>query len=314
MSRRGALAVLTVVTILVLAGSALLVGILDRPTVTASESRFAGVNVSTTLIETDLRVQNPNPVGVSLGGATVNHTIAMNDIVMGTGTKRGLDVAAGNATVHLTTAIDNERIPTWWATHIKNGERTRLDATVRIHSSLLGRTVRMNETYVTETHILEGFNSSEPRPINASVPLLDDPLLVVERTNATWGNVTRERTPMDLEFVVSNPQSIPLPITRIDYTVTMNDATVGDGTTGRGYTIPAKGTEIIRAETVIANDKLDEWWVAHLKQNQHTTLRVAFTAVLELPGGDTIEIPLDGLGYTTTFETDVLGTKNESSV
>lgn len=310
MSRRGVLAVLAVI-VLVLAGGALLVGVLDRPTVAASESRFAGVNASTTLVETDLRVQNPNPIGVSLDDATVNHTIAMNGLVMGTGTKRGLDIKAGNATVALVTAIDNGRIPMWWATHIRNGERTQLNATARVHSSLLGRTVELNETYVTETHILEGFNSSEPRPINASVPLVDDPVLVVERTNATWGTVTRERTPMDLELVVSNPQSIPVPITRIDYTVTMNGVTVGNGTTGRGYIVPAEGRETIRAEAAITNDRLDEWWVTHLERNQRTTLRVAFTAVLELPGGDTVEVPLDGLGYDTTIETDVLGTKNE---
>ena len=37
---------------------------------------------------------------------------------------------------------------------------------------------------------------------------------------------------------------------------------------------------------------------------------MSFTAVLSLPGGDTVRVPLDDLGYTTAIDTDVLTNDN----
>ena len=308
MSLRGALRtlVLAVVVLGVIVAGAVAFGVIDRPSVAATESRFTDVNASTTVVTTDVVVTNPNPIGVRLSNATVGHTIAMNGIEMGTATTEGVGLTPGNTTVGLTTPIDNRLIPAWWVSHVRNGERTRLVATARVRSSLLGRTATVRETEVIETRVTDAFNSTEPRPVNASLPLIDDPVLVVDRTSATWSGVTEETTTLSSDIVVSNPKSIPYPISRIEYEITMNDVTVGNGTTARGYTIPADGRETIRANATIDNSKLDEWWVAHLERGQRTDLRVEFTAVIELPDGETARLPLDGLGYETTIETDVL--------
>ncbi|WP_049902870.1 LEA type 2 family protein [Halococcus agarilyticus] len=298
--------VLAVVVLCVIVAGAVAFGVVDRPSVAATESRFASVNASTTVAETDVIVANPNPVGVRLSNATVGHTIAMNGIEMGAATTEGFRLTTGNTTIGLTTPIDNRRIPAWWASHVRNGERTRLVATARVRSSLLGRTATVRETEVVETGITDAFNSTEPRPVNASLPLIDDPVLVVDRTSATWGDVTEGTTTLSSDIVVSNPKSIPYPISRIEYEIAMNDVTVGNGTTARGYTIPAEGRETIRADVTIDNGELDEWWVSHLERGQRTDLRVDLTAVVELPDGETARLPLDGLGYDTTIETDVL--------
>jgi LEA14-like dessication related protein len=230
----------------------------------------------------------------------------MNGIGMGAATTEGFRLTRGNTTIGITTPIDNQQIPEWWASHIRNGERTRVVATARVRSSLLGRTASVSETETIETDITDTFNSSESRPVNANLPLVDDPVLVVDRTSASWGEVTNETTPLSTEIAVSNPTSIPYAISRIDYEITMNDVTVGNGTTARGYTIPADGQETIRADAAIDNGKLDEWWVSHIERGQQTELRVDFTAVVELPTGETIRLPLDDLGYVTEIETDVL--------
>lgn len=298
--------VIAVVVLGLIVGGAVVFGVIEQPSVVDSESEFAGVNASTTVVETDVVVANPNPVGISLSNATVGHTISMNGIEMGSGRKEGFELTDGNTTIGLTTAIDNQRIPAWWTSHVTNGERSRVVATARVRSSLLGRTATVDETEIVETHITDGFNSSESRPVNANLPFVDDPVLVVDRTSATWDNVTDETTPLSTEIVVSNPTSIPYAISRIDYEITMNDVTVGNGTTARGYTVPADGEETIRGDVAIDNSNLDEWWVSHLERNQRTELRVAFTAVVELPNGETLRLPLDELGYTTEIETDVL--------
>ena len=308
MSLRGVLRtlVLAVVVLGVIVAGAVVFGVIDQPSVAATESRFAGVNASTTVVETDVVVANPNPVGVRLGNATVGHTITMNGITMGTATTEGFRLTTGNTTIGLTTPIDNRRIPDWWASHVRNGERTRLVATARVRSSLLGRTATVRETEPIETGITDAFNSTEPRPVNADLPLIDDPLLVVNRTSATWSDVAEETTTLSTDIAVSNPKSIPYPISRIEYEVTMNNVTVGNGTTASGYTVPADGQETVHANVTIDNSKLDEWWISHLENGQRTDLRVDLTAVVELPTGDTARLSLDGLGYETTIETDVL--------
>ena len=310
MSRRTFAVALVLV---LLAGGALLtLGVAERPTVTSTESRFESVNASATVVETDLRIRNSNPVGVSLDGATVNHTVVMNDLVMGTGTKEGVAIGEGTTTATLTTVIDNRKISAWWKRHIENGERTRVETTARVRTPLLGRlrTVETNST--VETDITGRLSSNEPHPVDADLPLVSDPLFVVERTTATWGTVTTETTPLATELVIANPHSIALPIVRIDYTIWMNGVAVGNGTTGQGHLIPAEGRRTVDARATIDNERLDEWWVSHLRHNQRTDLRVAFTAVLELPDGETVRVTLDGLGYHTEFETDILGSKRAS--
>ncbi|WP_435076750.1 LEA type 2 family protein [Halococcus sp. AFM35] len=303
-------AVLVLVTLAAVGGVAALT--VERPTVERTESRISGVNDSTTLVTTELLVENPNPVGVRLGNATVNHSVRMNGIVMGNGSREGLRITEDGTRVNFTTAIDNRKIPAWWASHVERGERTRLATSASVDVPVFG-TERVSENRTVTTDITGALNTSEPRPINASLPLLDDPVLVVDRTTATWGNATPETTPLDIALRVRNPTEIPIPVSRIDYTVTMNGIPVANGTTGRGDVIPPGDEQTVRTRVAIRNRKLDEWWVSHIERNQHTDLRVSLTAVLDLPGDTTVRVPLDGLGYSTDIDTDVFGTKNGSA-
>jgi len=311
-SRVRALIVLALVVVVGI-GVAFAVGILGTPSVENVENRFAGVNETTTLIDTDLAVHNPNPIGVRLGGLTVNYTVDLNDIRMASGTKNGVNITTGNSTLGFRTAMDNERIPEWWVTHIRNGERSDLRVHATVTSSLLGQSATFSPVdRPVETDILSAFNSEETRPVNANQPLVSDPVLYVNETGAAWGSVSERQTPIDMQFTVYNPKPAPYTITEIGYTITMNDITVGEGASDREHVIPSEETETIETTTAIRNQNLDEWWVSHLERNQFTDLRIEFYARVELPGGETIRIPLDALTYTETIETDIFGTKAET--
>ena len=83
----------TVVAGLALAGGgAFAAGFLGVPAVEQVDNRFGDVNESVSEVETNLTIDNPNPVGASLGGVRVNYSVAMNDVTMATGEKRGLSV------------------------------------------------------------------------------------------------------------------------------------------------------------------------------------------------------------------------------
>ena len=311
-SRKRTLAVLGVVAALL--GGTVAAGLLGTPSVTGVDNRFGDVNESTTVIESDLRVSNPNPIGVKLGGTTVDYAVRMNGVPMANGTKSGVEVEKGDSTIPLTTRMSNDRIPAWWASHVRRGERTTLAVDADVHSSLVGTTFGAPAVErPVETDILGGFNSTETRPLNADrEPLVDDPVLYVNETSATWGTVTDERTTLETRFVVYNPKSYPVTVSKIGYDIQMNDVAMGEGATDHGYTIPGESTETIRATTTLRNDRLDEWWVSHLERDQVTDLSVQFYLAFDLTrlGGGTVRVPLDEMNQT--IETDIFGTKNES--
>ncbi|PSQ11674.1 hypothetical protein BRC93_04535 [Halobacteriales archaeon QS_5_70_15] len=294
-------------------GGAFAAGVLGAPSVVGVENQFGEVSRETTLIETDLVVTNPNPIGVQLGGATVNYTVTMNDVEMASGYKKGLAIERGNSSLHFTTRMRNEKIPAWWVSHIENGERTRLDIDARVHSSLVGQTATVPHSQEISTNVIGQFNSTERRPVNANRPGVSDPVLYINRTGASWGSVTRSETPIDMRFVVYNPKTTPYTVTEVGYEILMNDVSVGAGATDRAHVVPGGTEESIRTTTAIRNAKLDEWWVSHLRNDQVTQLRIDFYARIELPTGNTIRVPLEELTYTKQIETDIFRPRDEGA-
>jgi len=295
-------------------GGAFALGLVGAPSVVAVENRFGDVDRNRTVIHTDLTVDNPNPIGVRLGDSTVNYTVMMNDVEMARGSKAGLQVEPGNSTLEFRTRMFNERIPPWWVSHIRNDEATNvtIDATVR--TSVLGnRSFDLDQRKQVETDIISAFASDETRPVDGpSNPLYDNPVLYINSTDAEWGEVDRQATPIPMEFVVYNPQLKPYTITEVGYEITMNGVAMGQGTTDETYVVPGGSTETVRTTPTIDNRNLDEWWVSHLRNDQRTTLRIDFYAKVELPTGNEIRVPLNRLTYTQEFETDMFGTKNET--
>ncbi|WP_353633518.1 LEA type 2 family protein [Halobacterium sp. NMX12-1] len=295
-------------------GGAFVGGLLGVPSVEQIDNQFGEVNDTHTEVQTDLVIHNPNPVGVRLGGTSVNYTVAMNDIRMASGDKRGVGVGTGNSTVNLTTHLHNERIPAWWASHVRGGEHTNLTVSATVQPGFVGQSATFQPAAETiETDLLGQFNSTEDRPVNADMPLVEDPVLVVQRTNASWGTVTDAETPIDLEFEVYNPKASPVVVSNVGYDISMNDVPVGSGELEETESIPGKSARVVETPTVIDNENLDEWWVTHVENDQTTELRIEFYAELELPGStETVRVPLDELTYTQTIETDMFGNEDGS--
>ncbi|MFB6224352.1 MAG: LEA type 2 family protein [Haloarcula sp.] len=311
MGRIRIVAVLVAVGIAVVGGGVAL-GVLGTPAVKSVDNHFAGVSNQTTTVATNLTVNNPNPVGVQLGGIDVNYTVSMNDVQMAQGDRQGLGLGTGNTTLAFRTTMRNDKIPPWWTTHIDNGETTvvTIDATVT-SSTLGGRSVSFSQERTIETDLLGQFNSTETRPVEADQPLVSDPVLYINETRGSWdrANLTRSETPLDLSFDVYNPKPYPYTISKVGYTVQMNNVTVGEGETNRGYVLNPRTETTIDANTEIQNDNLDRWWVTHLERNQQTNLYIDFYLVLE-GGGEQFRVDLDSIDYRTDIETDIFGNKD----
>ena len=319
MNPRDALATLTdsnrsaafvgLLVIVAAVGGGFALGILGVPSVAAVDNTFGSVTDETTEVKTDLVVSNPNPIGVGLDRVSVNYTVSMNDIEMARGGREGVSVGTGNSTIPLETDLRNDAIPSWWVSHVRNGERTAVDIDASVTSGLLGRSVEFSQGREVTTDLLGAFNSEETRPVNADSALTDDPILYVNETRGAWGSVSEAETPIDMAFTVYNPNLEPYVVTEIGYDVTMNDVEMASGRTERGYVIPSRSTETIEFTTALRNARLDEWWVTHLDEDvrghQVSSLRIDFYAVVELPTGQAVTVPLDELTYEETIETDI---------
>ena len=292
-------------------------GVLGAPAVQDVDNRFGNVSNDTTVIKSDLQVHNPNPIGIQLGDTTIRYLVRMNGVPVAEGGREGLDVETGTSTLPFTTRMDNGQIPAWWVTHVNNDERTVITINATVRTSVVGRhRFDLTQEKVIETDIIGNFNTDETRPVRSDdpPPVFSDPLLYVNRTGAEWGEATEEATPIDMEFVLYNPQTLPFTVAELGYEITMNGVRVGEGTTDELTAIPSGQKETVTTRARIINPNLDDWWVTHLRNDQVTQLRIEFYAVLT--GEDLtrdVRVPLDRLTYEETIETDMFGNKNQSN-
>lgn len=306
--RIGATAVLSLV---VIGGGAFAAGIIGVPALESVDNEFGDVNETHTEIRTNLTIDNPNPIGASSADVSAEYVVSMNEIEMAQGSGDEFDVAPGRSTETLTTQMRNERIPEWWASHVANGERTEVEIDATITSGVLGRSTDVTDTRTIETDIISEFDSDETRPVDANAPLVEDPVLYVNATRANWGDVDAEHTDLDLRFDMYNPKRFDIPVSRIGYTIYMNDVVVGEGETDREHVLRSGRVTEVETETRIDNENLDEWWVTHVENDQVTELRIEFNARVEV-AGTTITLPLDALTYEETIETDIWGEEDSN--
>lgn len=305
-------AVLGIVTLSI--GGAWTAGVIGAPSVAGVENRFGGVNETATTIESDVIINNPNPISLRLAGLAIDYGVEMNGIRMATGGREGVEIEQqGNSTIALTTTMENEKLPAWWASHVRNGENTTLVVDAAIRSELLGRSFEPRINRSINTSIIAAFNSNEDHPIDANQPALSDPVLWLNRTSGSWGAVDNETTEIDMGFDLYNPNPAPVVISNLGYEIRMNDVVMGEGATDKSVAIPPGGLETVTATTLLENENLDEWWVTHLQNNQTTQLEVQFYAEVDLSGigGGTKRVPLDT--FEQTIETDMFGTKGTES-
>ena len=307
---------ITLLTLSVLVAIGFFLGVFGVPTLNSIDNEFGTVNETQTEIRTNVSVNNPNPIGVSFGGLKIDYTVGMNGIPMANGTRTGLSIQTGNSSLQFVTSLDNTKIPDWWYTHIRNGERTDVTIDATASHSALGSAPPVTQSQPVTTDIISAFDSTETRPIDANRPLVDDPVLYLNETAGEFGDeLTRERTPINLDFTVFNPKAYPYAVTEIGYTITMNNITVGEGSTTGEQVIAPRSESTLSTATVIQNDRLDQWWVSHLQNEEVTDLKIDFYFVVDpdVPGVEPITIDSEKLDYETTIETNILGQSGGSS-
>jgi len=106
--------------------------------ITRASAKWGDVNKERTQIIIDAEVKNNMPVPIPIKFLT--YTIEMNGIKMGSGKVKS-DVIIppkSKKSIELVMNIDNSKIPEWWVSHIKNGEKTTISISTEVTVEFMG--------------------------------------------------------------------------------------------------------------------------------------------------------------------------------
>ena len=273
-------------------------GVVGVPSVEGADAEVGAVEGSHTEVRTQLLVDNPNPVGAASANVSAAYTVTLNDVEVAAEDGERLALAPGRSTETLTTRLDHDRIPAWWASHVTAGERTDVVLEGDVSSSIVDWGVPIEERRTVETDLLSSFETEATR----SITVVGSRTLLVNATRADWGAVDERRTELELAFDVYNPGPT-VTVTAVRYVLTANDVVLGEGELDREHVLESGEETTVDGTAAFESDRLVAWWVSHLENDERSVLRLAFEAEAELPDGSTIDVPLEELTHEETIET-----------
>jgi LEA14-like dessication related protein len=278
-----------------------LLGIIGAPAAgLVDRGDWGEVTDERTEIVTTVWVDNPNPIGVSLGNTvSAEYDIVLNDVLLAEGNKSDIEVPKGNSTTELRTDIINERLGQWWVRYVRANETVELDVNATMNVNTVVSTsydVHRNQTMLNEsTPVIDALSASVNETTgtyteSVSASEVDDFLsedalgdsdtvtvgYEVRRGWATWDEVSESETTVEFHMLVHNPGDVPVPAAPdgIGVSVDMNDVRTFEAESGELSTESASGDEVIEpGETeevtytvTMDNDKVDDWFTSHVRE------------------------------------------------
>jgi LEA14-like dessication related protein len=321
-----------------------LAGFIGPPSASiADEGDWGTVSQDRTEVVTTLAVENPNPLGISIGERlSAAYRVSMNDVRVASGEQTGLEVPSGTSRMELSTYIDNDRIPPWWVAFVRADETLRVNLTGEIRATAFGlssstafpaqeRTMLENETPIIASMSeaigeLEGTYTTEEtvgtEPVTETVTVGYE----VERAWATWGTVNRSSTEVLFHVRLHNPsERIPVPAAPdgLTSTIEMNDVAlvdvegegVGVRNLDRDAVIPPGETREVVYVAVMDNEQVDDWFRRHVERGERSNVEVRTSLLFDVPRtGTTIRVPEDGpVTVMCAFQTAMLVDDQETA-
>ena len=284
----------------VVAGALAATGTLAAPTVESTQSQWGAVGANTTEIETTVRMQNPNPVGVP-GVLSVAYTARLNDVTLASGTESGVGFGPGANELAFTTEMENARIADWWVTHVNGGEESTLSLSGTVSGPGFSRPVPGSESTI-ETDILGGFTSEEPR----TVVVRDESILRISDETATWGEADAESSPIRFSSTVENTHDYDVTMVGVEYVVTMNGVELGRAQRDAGIDVAPGETGRLDVTVALDTARMADWWPEHVRDDEQSTLRVEMYGLVD-DDGERKRVPMRIFEKSLSLETDMLG-------
>jgi LEA14-like dessication related protein len=288
------------VALVVLLGILLATGVLAAPTVQNIDKGWGEVTDNTTEIETQVRVDNPNPIGIP-GIIDIEYTASLNDVVLTRNERSGIGLSPGSNTITLTSEMPNDRIADWWVTHVNNGE----ESTLRIDPSVSGPGFSQSlstQTSTIETDLLSSFGGEGPETLT----LDNESFLILRDQRAAWGEATAETTPLSFTTTLENVHDYSVTLDGVAYEVSMNDVTLGSGQTTDGIEVAPGERGTLTVDAALDTAAFADWWPTHVRNNETSRMDVQLYGIVE-KDGERRRVPLRLYQQRLEFDTDLLG-------
>ncbi len=298
---RGKLWVITLLIPLLLVGCAqegkLSIGM---PEIRGISHEWGEVTTSTTEIVTKIVIYNPNPIPLPLKDFLTE--IYMNSIKMGEGSALKAEIKPNSeSTIIISTKLENDKIPEWWVSHIKNGEKSIMNV-----KGYLVFDLKLTEfkfpielSNPIETNMLDGLSLDTPQKINVGPATL-----TIKSTKSYWGEANKDYTEIITMVTIYNDNLVPVGITKIHQMVEMNGIKLAEGSSDVSTVIPPKSESTLSFVTKLDNKMLDEWWVRHIENGEKTKVKIVLQPVIEFAGR---ELTFTLAEKESEFVTNLLG-------
>jgi len=291
-----------------------------KPEIRGITLDWGAVTSETTEVLGTIKVYNPN--SVSLPVKKVACTITMNGINMGSAETLGLQIEKNaEFPIKISAKIDNAKIPSFWAEHIRRNEKS--EALIEIFTTFdLGVgdfTFPFSVKRPVETDLLSSLKKVGPIPVEKKVkiPIVGERTIFkisLEAISGKWGTTTPHNTQIDLSAIINNDNPYPLVVPEVEYTIESNGLTLGSGESGSINTFAPYSKNDVKIVATLNTDLMDKWFVTHIQQGEKSTFDIRVSLVFELNKEILQLLGQDKPSVTVwegsqEIETDILGRK-----
>jgi LEA14-like dessication related protein len=238
---------------------------------------------NTTQINTVIAVNNPTPLSRWL--KKIEFDLYINGLKIASEVfKKSVEIKPlGKTEILLTSFLNNSKIPDLWITYLKKDDfNVTLAGNVTFSSTIREIICPIGYKTCVHTPLLELLNIRQPRELRVGPTTL-----ILKSLNLTWGEITSVQTKINSNAVIYNPNSYPVTIKKINYTIEMNGIKMGEGRAKYdSIVLEAKIDNNVWFVAVLNNTMLDDWWATHLRNDQVTNVAVKLLGVAEVSGMD----------------------------
>lgn len=275
----------------------------EEPRVQSFDSEFGEVDEDAITVDTSVVVTNPNPWPIPFG-LGIHYDVTLNEVTVVSGTESGVQISSGENTLDFTASFNNSQVPAWWVTHINNDETTTMTTSSSVSLGWLPMTITMpDQTEEIETDLLGELAQDD----EMTVTIGEHSLLVVEEQQATWGTANETVTPLTFTTEIENVHERPIDIVGTEYTIRMNNITVGSGNTDDGIHLDPGESGTFSVDATIDTQTMERWWMSHIQQGESTELHIE-TFAMAKRDDELLRIPIAMYEQRSRFTTDILGT------
>lgn len=315
---------------IILAVSLAFLGLTQKPKFGVTDrGDWKTANQQNVTVQTEAWIQNPSRVTVNYSDVSISYRAILNGVILVEGKREGISIKKGNQTKTLESKLIHSRIPEWWARHIRNGEKSDLQIPLSVKAKTGPATIPFHAIVYTDTvetdliNVMDQAVKNTRGKYNMGTEIAGyetGPQIEVEGGAAEWGQTTPEMTNMLIDLKIRNPNNYPVPVPGLAGDVQMNQVKLLEWENSRTEMISgpqdrmiAPGeTEELTFRVTMDNDKIDDWFLSHVKQNESTQGQLNMKIVFEIQD-QAVELPPEGINCDFRFQTAILEDQNSSS-